>query len=73
LTEVLVTLKGFVVSKSLRLDGWTVEIFLDFFYLVGPELLEVVEESMLKGNVNWALNATFIALIPKSDKPESFL
>jgi hypothetical protein len=39
---------------------------------MGPELLEVVEESRLKGKVNGALNATFIALILKSDKPESF-
>jgi hypothetical protein len=28
--------------------------------------------NLLKGNVNGALNVTFIALILKSDKPESF-
>jgi hypothetical protein len=71
-SEVLTTLKGFVVSKSLGPDGWTVEFFLDFFDLLGPELLEVVEESRLKGKVIGALNATFLALIPKSDKPDSF-
>jgi len=46
--------------------------FLAFFDIVGPELLEVVEESRLKGNVNGALNVNFVALIPKSDKPKSF-
>jgi hypothetical protein len=73
LSEVLTTLKGFVVSKSPGPDGWTVEFFLEFFfYLLGPELLVVVEESRLKGKVTGALNATFLALIPKSDKPDSF-
>jgi len=40
---------------------------------VGPKLLEVVEESRLKGNENGILNVTFIVLIHKSDKPKSFL
>jgi hypothetical protein len=31
-----------------------------------------VEESRIKGKIIGALNATFVALIPKSDKPESF-
>jgi hypothetical protein len=45
---------------------------LDFFDLLGNDLLEVVEESRRLGKVSGALNATFIALIPKSDKPDSF-
>jgi hypothetical protein len=45
---------------------------LEFFDLLGLELLEVVEESKVKGKINGALNATFVDLIPKSDKPESF-
>jgi hypothetical protein len=32
----------------------------------------MVEESRRKGRVTGALNATFLALIPKSDKPKSF-
>jgi len=39
---------------------------------VGNQILEMVEESKRKGRVNGALNATFLALIPKSNKPESF-
>jgi hypothetical protein len=42
-----------------------VEFFLEFFDLLGHELLEVVEESRVKGKINGALNATFVALIPK--------
>jgi hypothetical protein len=39
ISEVLSTLKGFVVSKSPGPDGWTVEFFWSFFYLLGHELL----------------------------------
>jgi hypothetical protein len=39
---------------------------------VDSESLEVVEESRLKGKVNGVFNATFIALVLKSDKLESF-
>jgi hypothetical protein len=42
LSKVLTTLKGFDVSKSSSLNGSTVELFLEFFYLLGPELLFLV-------------------------------
>ena len=44
---------------------------MDFFELLGLKLLGLVEESRLKGQVSGALNATFVALTPKSDKPKS--
>jgi hypothetical protein len=46
--------------------------FYDFYDLVGVDILEMVEESMKKGRVFGALNATFLSLIPKSDNPGSF-
>jgi hypothetical protein len=72
LSNVLTTLKGFVASKSPGLDDWTVEFLLEFFDLLGSKLLEVVEESRLKGKVTGALNETFPNLILKSDKLDSF-
>jgi hypothetical protein len=69
---VLSTLKGFVVSKIHGPDGWTIKFFLEFFDLLGHDLLEVVEESRVKGKIIGAINATFVELIPKSDKPKSF-
>jgi hypothetical protein len=42
LAEILSTLKGFSASKSPGLDGWTVEFFLAFFYLMGNDILEMV-------------------------------
>lgn len=72
MNEILNVLNGFSKYKSLGLDGWTVEFFLEFFDLVGPKLVVVVEESQIKGKVMGALNATFIALIPKGEKSYIF-
>jgi len=71
LPEVLSTLKGFSNSKIPRPDGWIVEFFLDFFYILGQNILEALDESKIKGKIIGSLNATFIALISKSDNPES--
>jgi hypothetical protein len=69
LSEILSTLKGFTASKSPGPDGWTVEFFLAFFDLLGNELWRWLKSLDRKGRVSGALNATFLALIPKSDKP----
>jgi hypothetical protein len=69
LAEIMSTLKGSSASKSLGLDGWTVEFFLAFFDLLGNDILEMVEETRRKGRVSGAMNATFLSLIPKSEKP----
>lgn len=45
---------------------------MNFFELVGEGLLEVVEESRGSGVIHAPINSTFIALIPKLDKAESF-
>jgi hypothetical protein len=53
-------------------DGWTVEFFIHFFDLVGGDLLEMVEESRSRGVIVGGLNSTFLALIPKVNKPTTF-
>ena len=65
-------LKGMQRDKSPGLDGWTVEFFLHFFDVIGDELVAVVEESRVTGQVFPPFNSTFLALIPKSDHPSSF-
>ena len=65
-------LKGFKKYKSLGPDGCSVEFFLHLFDLVGRDILRVVDQSRDEGRVTGALNATFITLIPKCDKPTSF-
>jgi hypothetical protein len=70
--EIYEILKGFTRDKSPGPDGWTVEFFLNFFELVGQDLLEMVEESRVRGEVISSINSTFIALIPKVNKPSLF-
>jgi hypothetical protein len=72
LAEIQSTLKGFSASKSPGPDGWPVEFFQVFFDLAGNDILDMVEETRKEGRVSDALNVTFLALIPKSEKPTSF-
>jgi hypothetical protein len=62
----------FKKEKSPGPDGWTVEFFTYFFDLVGEDLLEMVEESRRLGKITGGLNATFLTLIPKANKPSTF-
>lgn len=70
--EIETIIKKFARSKSPGPDGWMVELFSEFFDLMGKDLVRVVEESRVNGFVSGALNSTFIALIPMNSKPESF-
>jgi hypothetical protein len=70
--ELWEVLKSFAKDKSLGPDGWTVEFFIHFFDLVGDDLLEMVEDSRLRGSVNKSINVTFLTLIPKVNNPLSF-
>ena len=45
---------------------------MDFFDLVGEDLLAIVEEARLGGRISRALNVTFNVLIPKRSNPSSF-
>eukprot|EP00253_Pinus_taeda_P030057 PITA_30057 len=70
--EVESTIKSMAKEKSPGPDGWSIELFLHFFDLIGAEITEVVEESRKKGEVYSPYNANFIDLIPKKEVPESF-
>jgi hypothetical protein len=72
LDELKKVITKFKIDKSLGPDGWTTEFFIHFFDLVGGDLLDMVEEARLNGNISGGLNSTFIALIPKVNKPQSF-
>lgn len=70
--ELKEVIHSFQHDKSPRPDRWTIEFYLDFFKLIGEDLLEVVEESRRIGVIHAPINATFIALIPKVDRAETF-
>ena len=72
LLEIELALKSFKKDRSPSPDGWPVEFFLHFFELFGSELLKAIEFARTLGYINISLNSTFIALIPKKDKPSSF-
>eukprot|EP00253_Pinus_taeda_P016357 PITA_16357 len=70
--EVEAAMKIMAKDKTPGPDGWTIELFLFFFNLIGSEITDVVEESRQKGEVYNPFNSTFLALIPKKDDPENF-
>eukprot|EP00253_Pinus_taeda_P019311 PITA_19311 len=70
--EVESIVKSMAKDKSPGPNGWTIELFHHFFESIGAELTEVVEESRRKGEIYSPFNATFIALIPKKEDPDSF-
>jgi hypothetical protein len=70
--EIKNVLKLFQRDKSPGPDGWTVEFFSYFFDLVSDDLVQMVEESRMYGNIPGCLNSTFLALIPKENNPTTF-
>lgn len=72
LSEVEPTIKKFSKSNSLGPEGWTMDLFLHFFDLMGQYLLNVIEEVRSTMRISGDLNSTFIALIPKLPNPSSF-
>ena len=63
--EIKETLLSFQMYKIPGPDGWTVEFFLAGYDIIGPDLLQLVEETRVNGILHLPLNSTFLALIPK--------
>jgi len=72
LTELEAILKMFKKEKSSGRDGWSVEMYLHFFEIMGEDLLDLVEETRTSGSINGSINSTFIAMIPKRNKTNHF-
>eukprot|EP00253_Pinus_taeda_P011273 PITA_11273 len=72
MAELEATLKWFQKDKSPGPDGWTIEFYLAFVDLLGNDLLKIVEDSRRRGRISSAIKLTFIALIPKSNAPNTF-
>ena len=59
-------------DKSPGPDGIRVEVYRALFEVLGRDLLRVVEDSRISGKIPVVFNTTFIALITKTDSPNSF-
>jgi len=70
--EIWETLKLFSIDKSPGPYGWTVEFYIKYFEVVGDDLLDLVEDTRVRGRVRGSLNTTFLALISKENNPQSF-
>lgn len=51
LKEIEGVLKGFARDKNPGPDGWPVEFFLEFFEIMGEDLLSMLEEFMNFGKI----------------------
>ena len=69
LLEIELSLKSFKKDRSPGPHGWPVEFYLHFFNLSSPTLVQMVDSTRISGYIPPSLNSTFIALIPKKDKP----
>ena len=63
--EIKYVLSYFKKGKSRGLDGLSMELFGGLNDLIEHDLVQIVKESKTPRKVLWALNSTFIALIPK--------
>eukprot|EP00253_Pinus_taeda_P005332 PITA_05332 len=69
LQEVDSTVKQLKAGKAPGSDGFTSNFFHHFWDLIKQEVLQVVEESRILRWMFPGINATFLALIPKVEKP----
>jgi hypothetical protein len=72
LMELKSILTLFKKEKSPGPDGWTVEFFLHFFDLVSEDLWRWWRKPRSCGRIAGSINSTFLALIPKNNKPQQF-
>jgi hypothetical protein len=60
-------LKHFAKDKIPGPDGWTVEFFTQFFEVVGDDLLELAEDTRIRGKIKISLNTTFLGADTKGE------
>jgi hypothetical protein len=70
--ELVMIMSSFQKERSHGLDGWPIEFFIDFYDVLGVDLLRMVEKVRVHGRIPRSLNSNFLSLIPKKDKPDSF-
>lgn len=64
--------KAFKKDKCLGPDGWTIEFYIHFFYIIKQDLLRMVEASRISGSIHPITSSTHITLISKKLEAVSF-
>jgi len=68
--EVEEVVKEMAKNKAPRPDGFTIEFYQASWSFMSQDLADLMEESRCMKRMNPALNATFLALIPKMENTE---
>jgi hypothetical protein len=71
--EILDILKLFAVDENPGPDEWTVDFYTKFFDVVSDDLVDLFEDTRIRGKIKSSLNYTFLALIPKDNNPHTFV
>lgn len=59
-------------DKDLGPDVFLIEFFQEFWGTIKIDSLAAVKESQKNKQILWALNSTFLSLIPKGDRADRF-
>jgi len=55
--------------KIIGPDGWTIEFFIGLYELIEVDIMHIVEETRIEGDIHAPFNSTFIELIMKYNDP----
>ena len=59
-------------NKSPALDGFTISVFRTFWDVIKKDLTKIIQWVQRKKKIGGFTNSTFLALIPKENRPTSF-
>lgn len=53
-------------------DGFSISFYREFWHLIKKDLLKMIRWSLRKGKLGGSTNSTYLALIPKENRPSTF-
>ena len=66
LEELTQVLAGMDSGSALGIDGLPVQFYVEFWGLLGPELMHVLESSLLRGELPLSLRRAVMSILPKA-------
>ena len=68
--ELEASVRGLKDGKASRIDGLPGEFYKTFWNIVGPDLLDVLDESIRDGELPVSCRRAVVCLLPKSGNPQ---